>query len=132
MLRKSHWLSLIAALVLAGCGGGSDEPSKFGAIAYSASTTNAVMTWNEDSQASASGNAFKNCGSGDCAVLLEFTSCGAIAGGLNASGGLVVGVASASSREQAQIDANNSCNAKGGISCQVVSDLKARCAADGS
>jgi hypothetical protein len=132
MLRKSHWLSLTAALVLAGCGGGSDEPSKFGAIAYSASTTKAVMTWNENSQASASGNAFKECGGGDCAVLLEFTSCGAIAGGPKAGGGVVVGVASASTREQAQIDANNSCNAKGGVSCQVIGGLKARCAADAS
>ncbi len=130
MLRKSHWLSLTAALALTACGGGSDEPSKFGAIAYSNSTTAAAMIWNADTQATANGEAVKKCGGGDCAVLLEFTNCGAIAAGLNASGSVVVAVASAASREQAQIDANNACNAKGGNKCLPVEAVKARCASD--
>ncbi len=118
--------ALIAAVTLAACGGGGDSDG-YGAIAVSASTTNVAMVSKALTQSIANDEARDECDAGDCQVVLQFEECGAIAHGLNASGGWVWGVAAAGSAFDAQTAANNACTAKGGQNCGVIPNLAAQC-----
>lgn len=126
MLFQRLSLSALTAslLMLTACGGGSDGPSTTGAIALSTSTGKAAMIWNAADQNVANDAARKECGGGDCQVVLQFSKCGAISG---ASNSFIYGVAEGESAAAAQQAADSSCSAKGGQSCSAPPDLPAQC-----
>jgi hypothetical protein len=109
-------LSVLAAAVLSGCGGGGEDVDYFGAIAVNSLTRAAGISANYTSQNEANARANSECGSG-CSVVATFGNgmCGALARGSD----FAVGYAVASTKSQAESNAQSQCRSVGGISCVV-------------
>jgi hypothetical protein len=109
-------LSVLAAAVLSGCGGGGEDVDYFGAISVNSLTRAAGISANYTSQNEANVRASAECGSG-CSVVATFGNgmCGALARGADGA----VGYAVATSRSQAESNALSQCRSVGGISCAV-------------
>jgi hypothetical protein len=109
-------LSVLAAAALSGCGGGGEDVDYFGAIAVNSLTRAAGISANYTSQNEANARANSECGSG-CSVVATFGNgmCGALARGSD----FAVGYAVASTKSQAESNAQSQCRSVGGISCAV-------------
>jgi hypothetical protein len=109
-------LSALAAAALSGCGGGGEDVDYFGAIAVNSLTRAAGISANYTSQNEANARANSECGSG-CSVVATFGNgmCGALARGSD----FAVGYAVASTKSQAESNAQSQCRSVGGISCVV-------------
>jgi hypothetical protein len=109
-------LSVLAAAALSGCGGGGEDVDYFGAIAVNSLTRAAGISANYTSQNEANARANSECGSG-CSVVATFGNgmCGALARGSD----FAVGYAVASTKSQAESNAQSQCRSVGGISCVV-------------
>lgn len=121
-------MAVAAAAFLTACGGGSSDPTPYGAIAWDGGRPSAAIVVNFASQGQANTAAVERCGGGACAVIHEFSgkgSCGALAVGGGSS--LVTGVATGTSKESAEAAAIDACTANGGRSCSVPSGVQARC-----
>jgi hypothetical protein len=88
----------------------------FGAIAVNSLTRAAGISANYTSQNEANARANSECGSG-CSVVATFGNgmCGALARGSD----FAVGYAVASTKSQAESNAQSQCRSVGGISCVV-------------
>lgn len=123
------WVVAGAVGVLAaGCGGGSDSPTPYGAIALDASAPSALIVTNFISQEKANAAAVTRCGSGGCVVIHEFSGSGTCAA-LATGGGsaLVWGTASGASQAEAEAGAVTACSAKGGVSCSIPTSIPGKC-----
>jgi hypothetical protein len=121
-------MAVAAAAFLTACGGGSSDPTPYGAIAWDGGRPSAAIVINFASQAQANTAAVERCGAGACAVIHEFSgkgSCGALAVGGGAS--LVTGVATGATKESAEAAAIEVCTANGGRTCAVPTAVQARC-----
>ena len=109
-------LSALAAAALSGFGGGGEDVDYFGAIAVNSLTRAAGISANYTSQNEANARANSECGSG-CSVVATFGNgmCGALARGSD----FAVGYAVASTKSQAESNAQSQCRSVGGISCVV-------------
>jgi hypothetical protein len=129
-MNRQRWMALGAALlvamVVAACGGGG-ESNGYGAIAVSPTTGKVGFATESLTQSNANEDARDECDKDDCAVVLQFEECGAIAGGRTSGGITVYGVAEANRAFDAQVAANSACTAKGGLGCGEISNLQARC-----
>lgn len=113
---------LAAAAVLGACGGGGD-PTPRGAIAVDAGNSVGAIVVSYTSQAEANGDALGECGLAGCSVVLEFSgngTCGSLAFSSNGA----YGVASGSSKEEADTRAVQSCANRGGASCTIPTSLR--------
>lgn len=117
---RSRWywigsLATVAAITLAGCGGGEDV-SYYGAIAVNPITRAAGIAYNYQSQADANAGASNKCGLG-CSIVATFGNgmCGALARGSIGA----VGYAVNPSKSNAESDAMAQCRAAGGTSCAI-------------
>jgi threonine dehydrogenase-like Zn-dependent dehydrogenase len=123
------WMVVAASgLMLAACGGGSDGPTPYGAIALDAAKPAASIVSNFISQDKANTAAVTRCGGDGCVVIYEFSgkgSCAALATGGGSS--LVWGVAGGSTQAEAEAGALASCNTKGGVSCSIPSSIPGKC-----
>jgi Domain of unknown function (DUF4189) len=117
--------ALIAAGVLAACGGGGDS-NGFGSVAVSASTNKVAITSEQLTQSIANDVARDECDAGDCQVVLQFEECGAAAQGVK-SGGFVIAAGAGNTAFDAQTAANNACTAQGGTGCGAIPNLEAQC-----
>lgn len=125
---KTWVLVASSGLLIAGCGGGSDGPTPYGAIAFDAGVPAAYIATNYISQEKANAGAVTRCGGGGCAVILEFAgsgTCGALATGSGTA--IVWGAASGATQADAEAGAVAACTAKGGASCQVPSAIPSKC-----
>ena len=125
---KSWALVASSALLMAGCGGGSDTPTPHGAIAFDAGVPSAYIATNFISQEKANAGAVTRCGGGGCAVVLEFAghgSCGALATGGGTT--IVWGAASGATQAEAEAGAVAACSGKGGVNCQIPSAIPGKC-----
>jgi hypothetical protein len=123
-------LTLTISFALSACGGGSDEGSpnaagsqtgKHGAIAFGSNSTsfNTGLIANATTQDAANESALNSCERTNCAVVLEFNECGALAVGKNAAGSFVWGAASAATASSAKKAAGSACAARGGLGCTL-------------
>jgi hypothetical protein len=108
-------LTVLAAVALAGCGGG-EEVDYYGAIAVNPTTRAAGISYNYQSQADANAGASSQCGLG-CSVVATYGNgmCGALARGSNGA----VGYAVNSSKSQAESTALSQCRSAGGTLCAI-------------
>jgi Domain of unknown function (DUF4189) len=118
--------ALIAAGVLAACGGGGDS-NGYGAVAVSASTNKVAITSEQLTQSIANDVARDDCDAGDCQVVLQFEECGAAAQGIASGGRLVIAGGAGNTAFDAQTAANNACTAQGGTGCGAIPNLEAQC-----
>ena len=123
------WVVVAAAgLVLTACGGGSDSPKPYGAIAFNASAPSATIVSNFISQEKANVAAVTRCGGDGCVVIQEFSgkgSCAALATGGGSA--LVWGTASAATQADAEAGALQACTSKGGVSCSIPASIPGKC-----
>lgn len=127
MKQLLSWGSaLLAAGLMAACGGGGDS-NGYGAIALSASTNKVAISSEGLTQSIANDAARDKCDAKDCQVVLQFEECGAIAQGQTSSGAWVWGVGAGGSAFEAQTAANNACVAKGAQTCAEIPNLPAQC-----
>lgn len=118
----------VGAVVLTACGGGSDSPRPYGAIAFNATAPSAHIATNFISQDKANAGAVTRCGGDGCVVVHEFSgsgSCAALAIGGGSS--LVWGAASGSTQAEAEAGAVQSCSDKGGVSCTIPASIPGKC-----
>jgi hypothetical protein len=113
-----------ALLLLSACGGSDGGIDTRGSIAVSNSTGKAAIVYDAANQNIANDEARKQCGGGDCTVILQFGQCGAISSDFNLG---IYAAAEGASGEAAQQAANNACVAKGGKPCVAPAGLEARC-----
>jgi hypothetical protein len=106
MLRRSRSLLCTAAAVLALAAAPAAAEGLFAAIAFSASTGKAGASWNYASGPEAEGEAVAQCGVDDCAPVMVFGQCGAIAVG----DGYGMGYAADASKDLADASALENCN----------------------
>ena len=118
--------ALIAAGVLAACGGGGDS-NGFGSVAVSASTNKVAITSEQLTQSIANDVARDDCDAGDCQVVLQFEECGAAAQGIASGGRLVIAAGAGNTAFDAQTAANNACVARGATGCGPIPNLAAQC-----
>jgi hypothetical protein len=111
--------------MLAGCGGGylpGLDPDElfdwhYGSVALNPETFAIAITANQPSQETSDQKAVQTCGSAACAVVLRYSgagSCGAIARGSN----WTYGVGTGASVQDAQAQAVQQCQQKGGLDCR--------------
>ena len=82
MLKRSPSLQSGAVFVLMALAGGpAVAQDLFAAIAFSAATGKAGASWNYATDGEAEGQAVAQCGVDDCAPVMVFGQCGAIAVG---------------------------------------------------
>lgn len=127
-LLKFLGITALTAATLAACGGGSSDPTPYGAIAWDGGRPSAAIVVNYASQGQANTAAVERCGGAGCAVIHEFSgkgSCGALAVGGGSS--LVIGVATGATKEAAEAAAIGDCNGKGGRACSVPTGVQAKC-----
>lgn len=125
---KNCLLVAVAGLVLTACGGNSDTPKPFGAIALNASSPSAIIVSNFISQQQANVAAVTRCGGEGCVVIQEFAgkgSCAALATGGGSA--LVWGTATAATQADAEAGAVQACSAKGGVGCAVPASIPGKC-----
>jgi hypothetical protein len=130
MWRSAKGLAVaaVAGLVMVGCGGGSDTPTPYGAIAFDASVPAALIVTNFISQEKANAAAVTRCGSEGCVVVHEFSghgSCAALATGGGSA--IVWGTASGATQAEAESGAVASCTSKGGVSCRIPASIPGKC-----
>lgn len=126
-MLTNNWVKsglVVAAALLAACGGGSDGLGGRGSIAISESTGKAAFIWDAINQNVANDAARSKCGGGDCKVILQFSQCGALSADANSR---TYAVAEAESAVAAQQAADRSCTSKGGQACGAVIGLPAKC-----
>ncbi len=117
-MTKSIWLFLMVLLLAACGGGGSDNPTPYGAVAINWTTRVAGMAGRYDSQAGADNRALSECGSG-CIVVEQFFGtgkCAAVAKGSNGA----IGWAVSTSANEAVEKAIAQCVSVRGVSCAVI------------
>ena len=130
-MRKSVKTWALAAslgLLLAGCGGGSDGPTPYGAIALDAEAPSALIVSLFISQEKANAAAVARCGSGGCVVIHEFSghgTCAALATGGGSA--LVWGTANGATQGDAEAGALAACTAKGGVNCSIPASIPGKC-----
>lgn len=125
---KNVWTwgaALIAAAVLAACGGGGDS-NGYGAVAVSESAGKVAISSEALTQSIANDAARDKCDAKDCKVILQFEECGAAAQGL-LGGKFVVAAGRGNTAFEAQTAANEACTAKGATGCGQIPNLKAQC-----
>jgi hypothetical protein len=106
MLQTIHSRLCAAAAVLAlGAGPGAAQ-ELFAAIAFSASTGKAGASWNYGTGAEAEGEAVAQCGVDDCAPVMVFGQCGAIAVGDGYGMGYAADTSTAVADEKALANCN--------------------------
>lgn len=129
-MTTARWMvggaALLAALLVAGCGGGG-ESNGYGAIAVSNVTGRVAIVSEALTQSIANDEARDECDAGDCTVVLQFEECGAIASGRTGGGAFVYAVAAGGTAFDAQTAANNACTARGGVGCSTIPNLPAVC-----
>jgi threonine dehydrogenase-like Zn-dependent dehydrogenase len=125
---KAWVLVACSGLLLAACGGGSDGPKPYGAIALNAAAPSALIVTNFISQDKANAAAVTRCGGDGCVVIYEFSGSGTCAALATGGGGsLVYGVAGGSTQAEAEAGALASCNAKGGVGCSIPTSIPGKC-----
>lgn len=118
----------VSGLALTACGGGSDTPTPYGAIALDAAKPAALIVSNFISQEKANAAAVSRCGGDGCTVIFEFSgsgSCGALATGGGSA--LVWGVSGGATQAAAEAGALESCTAKGGVACSIPASIPGKC-----
>lgn len=118
--------ALVAAGMLAACGGGGDS-NGYGAVAVSPSTSKVAISSEALTQSIANDAARDKCDAKDCQVILQFEECGAAASGYTSGGTLIITAGAGGSAFDAQTAANNACIARGGQNCGVIPNLPAQC-----
>lgn len=82
MLKRCRAMAGVAGVMLIGLAAGpAAAEGLFAAIAFSASTGKAGASWNYATNGAAEGQAVAECGVDDCAPVMVFGQCGAIAVG---------------------------------------------------
>ncbi|MCB2016020.1 MAG: DUF4189 domain-containing protein [Hydrogenophaga sp.] len=125
---KATWqwgVLLMAASVLAACGGGGDS-NGYGAVAVSASTNKVAISSERLTQSVANDDARDACDASDCQVILQFKECGAAAQGF-LGGALTITAGAGNTAFEAQTAANNACTARGATGCGEIPNLAAKC-----
>ena len=126
---KQVWIwgvALVAAGVLAACGGGGDS-NGYGSVAVSKSTNKVAITSEAFTQSAANDAARDKCDAKDCEVVLQFEECGAAAQGLLSGSTLVITAGKGNTAFDAQTAANNACTAQGATGCGQIPNLEAQC-----
>jgi threonine dehydrogenase-like Zn-dependent dehydrogenase len=117
-----------SGFLLAACGGGSDGPRPYGAIALNVAGPSALIATNFISQDKANAAAVTRCGGEGCVVVYEFSGSGTCAALATGGGGsLVFGVAGGATQADAEAGAVAACTAKGGASCSIPASIPGKC-----
>lgn len=118
--------ALVAAGVLAACGGGGDS-NGYGAVAASVSTKKVAISAKALTQSGANDEARDACDASDCKIILQFEECGAAAQGITSTGALLFAAGAGDTAFDAQTAANAACTTAGGTACGQVPNLEAKC-----
>lgn len=106
MLQRSRSLFCAVAAVLALAAAPAAAEGLFAAIAFSASTGKAGASWNYGTGTDAESEAVAQCGVDDCAPVMVFGQCGAIAVGDGYGMGYAADVSTAVADEKALANCN--------------------------